>query len=320
MRRPGVAISTRMKATPIRVRAPRERQVRRVVARQDRARVVLEQRDRGGRRALAVVVRERDVGEPARRVRGRAAVHAMTILKSVQVSSALESRRSCSRRAGCSRRPRRVGGIVAIGLAMHAPLHGDEASYAVLARGDATGWVYRSRGVVALAHVGLWLGGGDLAMRLASAVLGARRRARRGGGRSRRGRPARGRVVGGGHRGRASVRAARRGAARRSAGDRGAARRDRARARRAVARRRAALPPRRGRAAARRRAVPEVRQRARDRRDRGGDDRRVVARDRAAPGPGARGRRGVRRARRAVRRDVDPRPARRSACSTRAPR
>ena len=62
--------------------------------------------------------------------------------------------------------------IVAIGLAMHSPLHGDEASYAVLARGDATGWVYRSRGVVALAHVGLWLGGGDVAMRLASAVLG----------------------------------------------------------------------------------------------------------------------------------------------------
>ena len=62
--------------------------------------------------------------------------------------------------------------IAAVGLAMHAPLHGDEASYAVLARGDASGWVYRSRGVVALAHVGLWLGGSDLAMRAACVLLG----------------------------------------------------------------------------------------------------------------------------------------------------
>jgi hypothetical protein len=60
---------------------------------------------------------------------------------------------------------------VAVAVVIGAPLHGDEASYAVIARGDAD-WLYRSRGVVALAKLGLALGGSDLAMRAASLVLG----------------------------------------------------------------------------------------------------------------------------------------------------
>nr|HEX4312510.1 hypothetical protein [Kofleriaceae bacterium] len=76
--------------------------------------------------------------------------------------------------------PRRVlvaallawGASIAAALIVSAPLHGDEAAYAVLARTGADDWLYRSRGVVALARAGLALGGSDLAMRLANAVLG----------------------------------------------------------------------------------------------------------------------------------------------------
>ena len=64
------------------------------------------------------------------------------------------------------------GLAIAVGAIAHAPLHGDEASYAVLARGDAPDWLYRSRGVVVLARLGIALGGGELAMRAASLVLG----------------------------------------------------------------------------------------------------------------------------------------------------
>ena len=76
--------------------------------------------------------------------------------------------------------PRRLLGLalaawciaVGLGVAFGAPLTHDEASYALLARGTDVDWLYRPRGVVALAHIGVALGGGDVALRLASAVLG----------------------------------------------------------------------------------------------------------------------------------------------------
>jgi hypothetical protein len=48
----------------------------------------------------------------------------------------------------------------------------DEAAFATIARGDDQIWLYRSRGVVALARLGLALGGTDLQLRIASAILG----------------------------------------------------------------------------------------------------------------------------------------------------
>ncbi len=53
-----------------------------------------------------------------------------------------------------------------IGLAFAAPLTSDEAAYALIARGDGPDWLYRSRGVVELARLGLVFGGGDLAVRI----------------------------------------------------------------------------------------------------------------------------------------------------------
>jgi hypothetical protein len=55
---------------------------------------------------------------------------------------------------------------VAIGLLCRAPLTGDEAAYALIARGDGEAWLYRSRGVVAFAELGAWLAGGDADERL----------------------------------------------------------------------------------------------------------------------------------------------------------
>ncbi len=55
---------------------------------------------------------------------------------------------------------------VAIGLLCRAPLTSDEAAYALLARGDGETWLYRSRGVVVLARLGLALGDDELALRL----------------------------------------------------------------------------------------------------------------------------------------------------------
>jgi hypothetical protein len=63
------------------------------------------------------------------------------------------------------------GVAVAVAIACNAPLHGDEASYAVIARGDGD-WLYRSRGVAALARLGMALGGSELAVRLGCIVLG----------------------------------------------------------------------------------------------------------------------------------------------------
>jgi len=64
-----------------------------------------------------------------------------------------------------------VVGVLA--LAAGPPLGHDEAAYAVAARGDAPAWVYRSTGMVAVARVGLALGGGDVALRVVALVLGA---------------------------------------------------------------------------------------------------------------------------------------------------
>lgn len=52
------------------------------------------------------------------------------------------------------------------------PLGHDEAAFALLARGDAPDWLYRSRGVVALGELGVALGGADWQLRLPGAVLG----------------------------------------------------------------------------------------------------------------------------------------------------
>src|SRR4051812_44143073 len=59
---------------------------------------------------------------------------------------------------------------VALGLVAGAPLTSDEASYALIARGGGHDWIYRPVGMVALAKVGAWLGGGDVAMRLPCAL------------------------------------------------------------------------------------------------------------------------------------------------------
>lgn len=61
--------------------------------------------------------------------------------------------------------------VVVLNLMFGPPLGHDEAAFALVARGDAD-WLYRSRGVTTLAQLGLWLGGGDRAMRLGSAMLG----------------------------------------------------------------------------------------------------------------------------------------------------
>jgi hypothetical protein len=60
---------------------------------------------------------------------------------------------------------------VAIGLSVRAPLTSDEAAYALLARGSAVDWLYRSRGVVAIARVGIALGGSDIALRLVPTLV-----------------------------------------------------------------------------------------------------------------------------------------------------
>lgn len=64
-----------------------------------------------------------------------------------------------------------VVGILA--LVSGPPLGHDEAAYAVAARGDAPAWTYRSTGMIAIARVGLALGGSELALRAVALVLGA---------------------------------------------------------------------------------------------------------------------------------------------------
>jgi 4-amino-4-deoxy-L-arabinose transferase-like glycosyltransferase len=60
--------------------------------------------------------------------------------------------------------------IAGIGLVLGPPLGHDEAAFAITARGDAPvgAWLYRSDGTVAIAQIGVWLGGADWQLRLAS--------------------------------------------------------------------------------------------------------------------------------------------------------
>ena len=60
---------------------------------------------------------------------------------------------------------------VVLGLVAGAPLSHDEAAYAVLARDGHELWRYRPIGLLPLAKLGILLGGSDIAMRAASAVL-----------------------------------------------------------------------------------------------------------------------------------------------------
>jgi 4-amino-4-deoxy-L-arabinose transferase-like glycosyltransferase len=62
--------------------------------------------------------------------------------------------------------------VAAMHLIAGPPLGHDEAAFAILARGDGPLWLYRSRGVVELARLGLALGGADWQLRLPAAVLG----------------------------------------------------------------------------------------------------------------------------------------------------
>jgi 4-amino-4-deoxy-L-arabinose transferase-like glycosyltransferase len=62
--------------------------------------------------------------------------------------------------------------VAVMNLVAGPPLGHDEAAFAIVARGDAPAWLYRSRGVTLLAELGLALGGADWQLRLASAVVG----------------------------------------------------------------------------------------------------------------------------------------------------
>lgn len=62
--------------------------------------------------------------------------------------------------------------VAAMNLCAGPPLGHDEAAFAIVARGDGPIWLYRSRGVVALAQLGLALGGADWQLRLPNAILG----------------------------------------------------------------------------------------------------------------------------------------------------
>ena len=70
------AVRTGMKTSAVRVRAPAEADVGRIVLREDRARLVLEQRDLRGRRPFAFVVGDGEVAEANERVGDRAGIHA----------------------------------------------------------------------------------------------------------------------------------------------------------------------------------------------------------------------------------------------------
>ncbi|HEX7841208.1 MAG TPA: hypothetical protein VF469_27205, partial [Kofleriaceae bacterium] len=64
--------------------------------------------------------------------------------------------------------------VAALGVVLGPPLGHDEAAFALVARGGQPqgAWLYRSEGTVALARLGLALGGAAWQLRLASAVLG----------------------------------------------------------------------------------------------------------------------------------------------------
>src|SRR5215467_12998002 len=62
--------------------------------------------------------------------------------------------------------------VAIISLVVGPPLGHDESAFASVARGTAPAWLYRSTGVIAIAKFGVALGGSELALRLASVVLG----------------------------------------------------------------------------------------------------------------------------------------------------
>ncbi|HEV7555909.1 MAG TPA: glycosyltransferase family 39 protein [Kofleriaceae bacterium] len=62
--------------------------------------------------------------------------------------------------------------VAVVSLIVAPPLGHDESAFALMARGGAPPWLYRSTGVIAVAKIGIALGGSDVAMRIASAVLG----------------------------------------------------------------------------------------------------------------------------------------------------
>jgi hypothetical protein len=62
--------------------------------------------------------------------------------------------------------------VAAMNLAAGPALGHDEAAFANVAQGDPLELLYRSRGVTALARIGLALGGAEWQLRLASAVIG----------------------------------------------------------------------------------------------------------------------------------------------------
>ncbi len=62
--------------------------------------------------------------------------------------------------------------VAVVALVANPPLGHDEAAFAAAARGDAPAWLYRSQGVIALARIGIWLGGSDLALRIVPTLLG----------------------------------------------------------------------------------------------------------------------------------------------------
>jgi hypothetical protein len=62
--------------------------------------------------------------------------------------------------------------VAIVSLVLGPPLGHDECAFALIARGDAT-WLYKSRGVVAVAEAGVLLGGSELAIRLLMVPLGA---------------------------------------------------------------------------------------------------------------------------------------------------
>lgn len=62
--------------------------------------------------------------------------------------------------------------VAILSLVLGPPLGHDECAFALIARGDAT-WLYKSRGVVAIAEFGIALGGSEWAIRLLMVPLGA---------------------------------------------------------------------------------------------------------------------------------------------------
>lgn len=62
--------------------------------------------------------------------------------------------------------------VAIVCLVSGPPLGHDESAFAISARGGGPPWLYRSTGVIWVAKLGVALGGGDTAMRIASTLLG----------------------------------------------------------------------------------------------------------------------------------------------------